>query len=157
MSGFLDGSHVHAGKESFLADLGVSIPAQLKREAARLQEAFAAFLDHTDAQIGRLVDGLRAIGELDRAAVGGDLVQRLGARADGPGELQAVRIRDMDGDGRADLFYVAKTTAGREVGFFRGRSRGGGYRGRGPWGRHGPSPSTRPWPHLRCRSPGPGW
>ena len=29
---------------------------------ARLQEAFAAFLDHTDDQIGRLVDGLRALG-----------------------------------------------------------------------------------------------
>jgi arylsulfatase A-like enzyme len=37
-----------------------------RRLAARLQEAFAAFLDHTDDQIGRLVDGLRAIGELDR-------------------------------------------------------------------------------------------
>ncbi len=32
--------------------------------AARLQEAFAAFLDHTDDQIGRLVDGLRDMGEL---------------------------------------------------------------------------------------------
>ena len=33
--------------------------------AARLQEAFAAFLDHTDAQIGRLVEFLDDIGELD--------------------------------------------------------------------------------------------
>ncbi len=33
--------------------------------ACRLQEAFAAFLDHTDAQIGRFVDYLDAIGELD--------------------------------------------------------------------------------------------
>ena len=33
--------------------------------AARLQEAFAAFLDHTDAQIGRVVDFLDSIGELD--------------------------------------------------------------------------------------------
>ncbi|MDQ3106469.1 MAG: sulfatase-like hydrolase/transferase, partial [Actinomycetota bacterium] len=33
--------------------------------AARLQEAFAAFLDHTDDQIGRLVDGLRNLGQLD--------------------------------------------------------------------------------------------
>jgi arylsulfatase len=30
-----------------------------RRFAARLQEAFAAFLDHTDDQIGRLVEGLR--------------------------------------------------------------------------------------------------
>ena len=33
-----------------------------RRLAARLQEAFAAFLDHTDVQIGRLVDGLRRSG-----------------------------------------------------------------------------------------------
>ncbi len=33
--------------------------------ACRLQEAFAAFLDHTDDQIGRLVDGLRSMEELD--------------------------------------------------------------------------------------------
>ena len=39
-------------------------PAE-QRLAARLQEAFAAFLDHTDAQIGRLVDFLESIGELD--------------------------------------------------------------------------------------------
>ncbi|MED5221091.1 MAG: arylsulfatase [Actinomycetota bacterium] len=36
-----------------------------QRLACRLQEAFAAFLDHTDDQIGRLVEGLRAMGELD--------------------------------------------------------------------------------------------
>ena len=33
--------------------------------AARLQEAFAAMLDHTDQQIGRLVDFLGSIGQLD--------------------------------------------------------------------------------------------
>ena len=33
--------------------------------AARLQEAFAAFLEHTDAQIGRLVDALDQLGRLD--------------------------------------------------------------------------------------------
>ncbi len=42
-----------------------TLPDNQRRLAARLQEAFAAFLDHTDDQIGRLVDGLRAIGELD--------------------------------------------------------------------------------------------
>ena len=36
-----------------------------QRLAARLQEAFAAFLDHTDAQIGRFVDFLDSIDELD--------------------------------------------------------------------------------------------
>jgi len=33
--------------------------------ATRLQEAFAAFLDHTDDQIGRFVDGLRRLDRLD--------------------------------------------------------------------------------------------
>ena len=37
--------------------------------AARLQEAFAAFLDHTDAQIGRLIDFLDTIDELDNTIV----------------------------------------------------------------------------------------
>lgn len=42
-----------------------SLPENQRRLAARLQEAFAGFLDHTDDQIGRLVDGLRRLGELD--------------------------------------------------------------------------------------------
>ncbi len=33
--------------------------------AARLQEAFAAMLEHTDAQIGRLIDFLKSIGRFD--------------------------------------------------------------------------------------------
>ncbi|MGZ4689933.1 MAG: arylsulfatase [Acidimicrobiia bacterium] len=37
--------------------------------AARLQEAFAAFLDHTDAQIGRFIDDLADLGELDNTLV----------------------------------------------------------------------------------------
>ncbi len=37
--------------------------------AARLQEAFAAFLDHTDDQIGRLVDSLREMGQLDNTII----------------------------------------------------------------------------------------
>ncbi len=42
-----------------------SLSENQRRLAARLQEAFAAFLDHTDVQIGRLVEGLRGLGELD--------------------------------------------------------------------------------------------
>jgi arylsulfatase len=42
-----------------------TLPENQRRLAARLQEAFAAFLDHTDDQIGRLVDGLRSMGQLD--------------------------------------------------------------------------------------------
>jgi arylsulfatase A-like enzyme len=37
--------------------------------AARLQEAFAGFLEHTDAQLGRLFDDLATIGELDNTIV----------------------------------------------------------------------------------------
>ncbi len=41
------------------------LPESHRRFACRLQEAFAAFLDHTDDQIGRLVEGLRQMGQLD--------------------------------------------------------------------------------------------
>lgn len=41
------------------------LPENQRRLAARLQEAFAAFLDHTDDQIGRLVQGLADLGQLD--------------------------------------------------------------------------------------------
>ena len=40
-----------------------------KRLACRLQEAFAAFLDHTDAQIGRLLDSLDELGIADDTMV----------------------------------------------------------------------------------------
>ncbi len=45
------------------------LPDNQKRLACRLQEAFAAFLDHTDDQIGRLVEGLRELGQLDNTVV----------------------------------------------------------------------------------------
>jgi arylsulfatase A-like enzyme len=40
-----------------------------RRLACRMQEAFAAFLDHTDKQIGRLVEGLRRLGQLDNTII----------------------------------------------------------------------------------------
>ena len=36
-----------------------------RRLAARLQEAFAAFLEHTDDQVGRFVEGLTSLGVMD--------------------------------------------------------------------------------------------
>ena len=45
------------------------LPTNQQALACRLQEAFAAFLDHTDAQIGRLVDDLEALGELDNTVI----------------------------------------------------------------------------------------
>ncbi len=46
-----------------------SLSENQKKLALRLQEAFAGFLDHTDAQIGRLIDFLDQIGELDNTAL----------------------------------------------------------------------------------------
>ena len=45
------------------------LPDNQQRLAIRLQEAYAAFLDHTDAQIGRFMDALEALGELDNTLV----------------------------------------------------------------------------------------
>ena len=45
------------------------MPETHQQLACRLQEAFAAFLDHTDDQIGRLIDGLRIMGQLDNTIV----------------------------------------------------------------------------------------
>jgi arylsulfatase len=60
---------VPAGTELAPRNPGVdawdTLPENQQKFACRLQEAFAAFLDHTDDQIGRLVEGLRALGELD--------------------------------------------------------------------------------------------
>jgi arylsulfatase A-like enzyme len=41
------------------------LPDNQRKLACRLQEAFAAFLDHTDDQIGRLVEGLREMERFD--------------------------------------------------------------------------------------------
>ncbi|HEX7444523.1 MAG TPA: arylsulfatase, partial [Acidimicrobiales bacterium] len=46
-----------------------SLPENHQKLAARLQEAFAAFLEHTDAQIGRLVDALERLGQLDNTMI----------------------------------------------------------------------------------------
>ncbi len=43
-----------------------TLPENQRLLATRLQEAFAAFLEHTDAQIGRLIAGLEALGQLER-------------------------------------------------------------------------------------------
>ncbi len=42
-----------------------SLPENQQLLASRLQEAFAAFLEHTDQQIGRLVAALETLGEMD--------------------------------------------------------------------------------------------
>lgn len=45
------------------------LDADEKRVAERLMEVYAAFAEHTDAQVGRLVDELARIGELDNTIV----------------------------------------------------------------------------------------
>ncbi len=45
------------------------MPENQRALACRLQEAFAAFLDHTDHQIGRFVDDLREMGQLDNTVI----------------------------------------------------------------------------------------
>jgi arylsulfatase len=46
-----------------------ALPDNHQRLACRLQEAFAAFLDHTDAQIGRFVDALDRLDLLDDTVI----------------------------------------------------------------------------------------
>ncbi len=45
------------------------LSADQKRVYARFQEAYAGFLEHTDVQIGRLIDYLESIGELDTTVI----------------------------------------------------------------------------------------
>lgn len=46
-----------------------SLPENQKKLALALQEAFGAFLEHTDAQIGRLVDAIDELGQLDNTVI----------------------------------------------------------------------------------------
>ncbi|GHU34789.1 arylsulfatase [Clostridia bacterium] len=46
-----------------------SLSADEKRLFARYMEAFAGFVEHTDTQIGRLIDHLRDTGELDNTVI----------------------------------------------------------------------------------------
>jgi arylsulfatase len=57
------------------------LPADERRLYARMMEVFAGFLTHTDAQIGRLLDFLRAAGHLDDTLV--LLISDNGASAEG--------------------------------------------------------------------------
>lgn len=45
------------------------LDADAKRVAERLMEVYAAFAEHTDAQVGRLIDQIEALGELDDTIV----------------------------------------------------------------------------------------
>lgn len=62
----------------------------VRRVSARLQETYAAFLEHTDAQIGRLVDYLSFIQRLDDTLL--VLISDNGASAEG-GPTGAINLR----------------------------------------------------------------
>src|SRR6185312_2252409 len=66
------------------------IPHDVRRLCARLQETYAAFLEHTDAQIGRLVGYLASIGRLDNTII--VLLSDNGASAEG-GPTGAINLR----------------------------------------------------------------
>lgn len=69
-----------------------SLSRDEQRLSARTQEAYAAFLNHTDDQIGRLVDMLRAEGQLDNTIL--MVLSDNGAAAGGPpqGMLDVRRV-----------------------------------------------------------------
>lgn len=67
-----------------------TLSPEARQGAARLQEAYAGFMDHTDTQIGRFVDYLSAIGELDNTII--VLLSDNGASGEG-GDTGAVNIR----------------------------------------------------------------
>src|SRR5690606_13059050 len=46
-----------------------SLSPEAQKVYAKFQEVFAGFLEHTDAQIGRLLDGLDALGRLENTIV----------------------------------------------------------------------------------------
>ncbi len=46
-----------------------SLSAEDRRVAARLMEAFAGFLTHTDAELGRLIDHLERTGDMDNTVI----------------------------------------------------------------------------------------
>ena len=72
---------------------------------ARFQEAFAAFLDHTDEQIGRLVDALEALDELDNTLV--ILTSDNGASQEGGpnGQIHEMAFFDMRFDSADEMLH----------------------------------------------------
>jgi len=77
------------------------LSADERRLSARLMEVYAAYLEHTDTQIGRVVAYLESIGRLDNTAV--VLLSDNGATPEG-GEWGAV-------SGRKHLMYERETLA----------------------------------------------
>lgn len=71
-------------------DAWENMPEDMRQLGCRLQETYAAFLEHTDAEIGRLVDYLASIGQLDNTLI--VLVSDNGASSEG-GPTGAINMR----------------------------------------------------------------
>lgn len=67
-------------------------PDEMRRASSRLQEVYAAFLEHTDHEIGRLVDYLASIGKLDETIF--MVVSDNGASSEG-GSMGAFNMRSQ--------------------------------------------------------------
>ena len=77
-----------------------------QRVSARFQEAFAAMLDHTDAQIGRLLDYLESIGDLENTLT--ILVSDNGAKAGSPTGTFIVNYNQIPVDHSVNLPNIDK-------------------------------------------------
>ena len=71
--------------------------------AARFMECFAAYLSHTDAQVGRVLDFLTETGDLERTVV--VVVSDNGASAEGgaTGSINDIRLVNLDPAGPEEL------------------------------------------------------
>lgn len=76
-----------------------------RRVCVRLQEAYAGFLEHTDAQIGRLLDFLTRVGELDNTLI--FLLSDNGAAMEGGPYGAVTRARFFNGVPEDDAFNLA--------------------------------------------------
>jgi len=72
--------------------------------AARFMECFAGFLSHTDHQLGRVIDFLRQLGELDDTLI--LVVSDNGASAEGgaEGSINDVRLSNLDPAGIGEMY-----------------------------------------------------
>jgi arylsulfatase len=74
-----------------------------RQVAARFMECFAGFLSHTDAEIGRLLDFIERLGELDDTIV--VVVSDNGASAEGgsEGSINDIRLSNLDPAGLPEM------------------------------------------------------
>ena len=112
----VDGGLLPAGTELAPRNVGVpawdELDADERRVATALQEAYAGFMDHADAQIGRLVDFLQRTGRYDDTLI--IVVSDNGASGEG-GRLGSTNyMRYLNGlpSDPADVLAVADTIGG---------------------------------------------